>query len=182
MNYQYYFDLFVDIITSQIFVSITTAITTVLLTFLFYRIRDKLLALRSIKSEIEYNQRAALELRERIEEDNQLRSAGEEIVESLDSFHTSSFENIKNRGVLDRLSEETKVAILNHYSHIDRINRQIRQRSSIRAGGRALSNYDQMVIAYNAFIQDEVKTVEFENLESQIDSELKYYWPISYIL
>jgi len=182
MSILQFFEWLTDLLSSSIVVSIITALVTVLLTFWFYRIRDKLLALRSLKAEIKYNQAAAEELQRCIEEDNELRSNGKEIVESLDQFHTSAFENTKNRGVLVWLSAEVEVSILEYYSRIDRINQQIQQRASIRTGGRALKDYDEMMMAYNDFIQNEINQCGFRGLEDKIGTELDRYWPLSLIL
>jgi len=64
------------------------------------------------------------------------------ILDEIELFETSAFENIKNSGVLVRLDPETQRYITQHYKRISWVNRQIKYREHLRAGaGRAMQQY-----------------------------------------
>jgi len=117
-----------------------TAIFTVTLTIWLYQRRDKLNALRSIKAEAKQNKGTAGTIHKHITEDMELREDGRERMTSIQPLSNSSYQNVKNSGILTQLSENTRKTILRHYSRINFANHQLEYRQRMRSTSRALSN------------------------------------------
>ena len=122
-----------------------TAVFTVTLTIWLYQRRDKLNALRAVKAEAKQNKHTAETIHEHITEDIQLREDGRERMTSIQPLSNSSYQNIKNSGILTQLPEDTRKTISKHYSRISFANHQLEYRQQMRSTSRALSNLSAML-------------------------------------
>lgn len=133
-----------------------TAIFTVTLTIWLYQKRDKLNALRAVKAEAEQNKHTAETIYEHISEDIHLRGDGRERVTSIQPLSNSSYQNIKNSGILTQLPEDTRETISKHYSRINTANHQLEYRQQMRSASRALSNLSEILEIVDRVILKEV--------------------------
>lgn len=133
-----------------------TALFTVTLTVWLYQKRDKLNALRAIKAEAKQNRNTAESIHQHISEDIQLRDDGQEQVTSIQPLSNSSYQNIKNSGILTQLPEDTRRTIIKHYSRINFANHQLGYRQQMRSSSRALSNLSSILEVVDQVILKEM--------------------------
>jgi len=151
-----------------------TAIVTVVLTFLFYKRRDKIRSLRAVQSEIEQNREIAEDLKPYLSQDIKWSVSNSERTDSLGQFHTSAFRSALNNGVLMTIQEETRNSILNHYQDIEKINDQIDYREQLRAGsGRSMGSYRDRRVSLNVLILQLLQKQLSEDLRDQLEEALE---------
>lgn len=142
-----------------------TAVFTVTLTIWLYQKRDKLNALRAIKSEAQQNKTTAGTIIEHINEDIELRENDRERIPSIPPLANNAYVNLKNTGVLAQLPSPTRNTITEHYSHIDYANHQLDYRQQLRSTSRALTNFSDMIGVLDPVIQKEMLLLGSVDLE-----------------
>lgn len=146
-------------------ISGVTAVLTVTLTIWLYQKRDKLNALRVIKSEAVQNRETAETIYQHINGDMVLRQDDKEQPSSLNPFATHAFQNAKNTGVLARLPKDIREPISEHYTDLGFINHQLQHRQQMRGTSRALSGYSEMMISIDRIILlNLLKVAEFDGI------------------
>lgn len=112
-------------------VSVFTAVTTVYLAFWFRNKKDKINALRAVRTEIVQNDiHAEMVLHDLF----QMRDGFEYNDDGRTTipFQTSGFEHLKNTGILAGLPQIAKESIHYHYTLIKTLNRRLEQREDVR--------------------------------------------------
>lgn len=163
-----------------------TAVFSVMLTVWLYQKRDKLNALRAIKSEVEQNRETAKSIQNHIRGDMILRQEDKERPPSLTPFSTHSFQNAKNAGVLTELPEGTRDEVSEHYTLLEFTNSQLQFRQQIRSTSRALSGFNELMNSIDVAILLKLHTLgvtdlselqvenDFEEVENTVDEAITF--------
>lgn len=196
----------VELFTS-IIVPGLTAVFSVMLTVWLYQKRDKLNALRAIKSEVEQNHETAKSIQKHVSGDMILRQEDKERPPSLSPFSTHTFQNAKNAGVLAKLPEEVRDAVSEHYTLLEFTNNQLQYRQQIRSTSRALSGFSDLMNSIDLVIllklhslgvadlselqleenlrevdNTDDETITFDNVAETIDEELEEHPILDWLL